>query len=241
MTKETHMTSETIGMPGTTDRPAPDLPRPEPDERPITGRRITLERVESDRHGADLWDALGRDRSLWEGVPPGPFADPAAFAEWLRSRAATSGQALYAIMDHTAEATDGRPVAAGLFLLLSITPAHGTVEMGLMYGPRLSRRATGTEAFHLLAGHVLGTLGYRRLEWRCATSNRASNAAARRYGFTQEGVLRQSSWTKGANWDTAVYSILDHEWPAIDRRLSAWLDPANFDAEGRQIRPLASF
>jgi hypothetical protein len=33
--------------------------------------------------------------------------------------------------------------------------------------------------------------------------------------------------------------MLDHEWPTRKAAFEAWLDPANFDAEGRQLRPLA--
>ena len=35
---------------------------------------------------------------------------------------------------------------------------------------------------------------------------------------------------KGENRDTAWYSILDGEWPAVRAGFEAWLDPANFDA-----------
>jgi hypothetical protein len=35
--------------------------------------------------------------------------------------------------------------------------------------------------------------------------------------------------------------MLDHEWPARKRAFEAWLDPANFDAEGRQRASLESF
>jgi RimJ/RimL family protein N-acetyltransferase len=111
----------------------------------------------------------------------------------------------------------------------------GTVEMGLVYGPALARRTAGTEAFFLLARHVLDTLSYRRLEWRCGPGHVASRRAAKRFGFTEEGTLRQTMWTKGRNWDTVVYSILDREWPAIEARLAAWLSPDNFDANGKQI------
>ena len=35
-----------------------------------------------------------------------------------------------------------------------------------------------------------------------------------------------------------VYAIIDGEWPANAARLAKWLAPANFAADGRQIRPL---
>lgn len=213
----------------------PDLPRPMPDAVLLEGRSVDLERLDPARHGAALWTAIGAAAALWRDVPPGPFADEASFAAWLKDRGARSDQALYAIVEKGA-----RRNAVGLFFLINIDNAVGRIEMGLMYGPRLSRRTAGTEAFLLLARYVFEGLGYRRFEWRCNPDNVASMQAARRYGFTLEGVLRQNTWLKGRNWDTAVFAIIDSEWPACAARLDAWLDPANFDAEGRQRRPLAA-
>jgi hypothetical protein len=39
---------------------------------------------------------------------------------------------------------------------------------------------------------------------------------------------------KGRNRDTAWYAAIDTEWPALDRAFQRWLDPANFDEQGRQ-------
>lgn len=43
---------------------------------------------------------------------------------------------------------------------------------------------------------------------------------------------------KGENRDTAWYSMLDSEWPALKAAYDAWLDPQNFDAAGKQKRKL---
>jgi hypothetical protein len=40
--------------------------------------------------------------------------------------------------------------------------------------------------------------------------------------------------SKGRNRDTAWFSMLDSEWPARRAAFERWLDPANFDAAGRQ-------
>jgi hypothetical protein len=45
---------------------------------------------------------------------------------------------------------------------------------------------------------------------------------------------------KGRNRDTAWYSILNTEWPAIRATIQAWLDPENFDADGQQRRSLST-
>jgi len=44
---------------------------------------------------------------------------------------------------------------------------------------------------------------------------------------------------KGRSRDSAWFSMLDREWPARKRAFEAWLDPANFAPDGRQLRPLA--
>jgi len=86
---------------------------------------------------------------------------------------------------------------------------------------------------------VFEELGYRRYEWKCNAKNAHSRRAALRYGFTFEGIFRQHMIVKGQNRDTAWFSMLDHEWPARKAAFHAWLDPANFDENGRQIKSLA--
>jgi len=214
---------------------APVLPRPYPDAKILKGRVVDLERVDVARHTKELWDSIGSADELWKGIPSGPFADEKAFRDWLTDRSARDNQVLYAVR----EKTSGK--ALGIYFLLRIDPQTATCEIGLTYGKALQRTAAGTEAFYLLANYALGTLGYRRLEWRCGPENEASNRAALRYGFTREGMMRQTSWTKGGNWDTVYYSIIDGEWPAISGRFQAWLNPRNFDEHGHQIRALSSF
>jgi RimJ/RimL family protein N-acetyltransferase len=200
----------------------PALPCLHPATLLIPGRRVDLERADVARHAVGLWQAIGADPDLWSLIPPGPFADDAA---------------LYTIMDKVGNDTGGgKP--AGLFFLLGIDTAMGVIEMGLVYGPALSRKTAGTEAFFLLARHVIDTLSYRRLEWRCGPGHTASRRAAERFGFTLEGILRQTMWAKGRSWDTAVYAILDQEWPALEKRLEIWLSPHNFDANGMQLTQL---
>jgi hypothetical protein len=46
---------------------------------------------------------------------------------------------------------------------------------------------------------------------------------------------------KGENRDTAWFSIIDKEWPALKNAYEAWLDPSNFDRDGNQKRRLEDF
>ena len=93
---------------------------------------------------------------------------------------------------------------------------------------------------YLLARYVFEDLGYRRYEWKCNALNAPSRRAALRLGFTFEGIFRQHMIVKGKNRDTAWYSMLDGEWGERKQAFEQWLDPANFDAEGRQRKKLGA-
>jgi PhzF family phenazine biosynthesis protein len=70
--------------------------------------------------------------------------------------------------------------------------------------------------------------------------NAKSRAAAKRLGFRFEGIWFNHLVFKGRNRDTAWYSILDSEWPALREAIRAWLNPANFDAAGRAKQSLSA-
>lgn len=114
------------------------------------------------------------------------------------------------------------------------------IEVGhLQFSPRLQRTPVATEAMFLMMRRVFEELGYRRYEWKCDALNAPSRAAAERYGFRFEGIFRQAIVYKGRSRDTAWFSITDGEWPAVKAGFERWLDPGNFDAEGRQRKRLA--
>lgn len=76
--------------------------------------------------------------------------------------------------------------------------------------------------------------GYRRYEWKCDALNQPSCSAARRLGFTFEGIFRNALVYKGRSRDTAWFSIIDREWPPLQQAFRRWLSPDNFDEGGRQ-------
>jgi hypothetical protein len=62
--------------------------------------------------------------------------------------------------------------------------------------------------------------------------------AAKRLGFSYEGLFRQHMVRKGRNRDTAWYSIIDREWPALAIGFERWLAADNFNAYGQQKQRL---
>jgi len=218
--------------------PLPDWrPAKQPPRSPMAGRLCRLEPLDPARHGAALIAALAEDKEgrLWTYLPSGPFQDADGYRTWLSARAADADRVTYAIVDKAAGA------ALGAASYLRIDPAAGSIEVGsITYSPRLQRTAAATEAMYLMMRQVFEGLGYRRYEWKCNALNAASRRAAERLGFTYEGLFRQAAVVKGRNRDTAWFSIIDSEWPALKRAFERWLDPENFDAAGGQRQPLGA-
>jgi RimJ/RimL family protein N-acetyltransferase len=131
---------------------------------------------------------------------------------------------------------------AGRQALMRIDSTFGVIEIGSIYwGPLVARKPAATEAQFLFSTYVFDVLGYRRYEWKCHNLNEPSKRAALRFGFKFEGVFRQHLVFKGDNRDTAWFSIIDKEWPALRKAYEAWLDPSNFYATGEQKRRLEDF
>lgn len=129
--------------------------------------------------------------------------------------------------------------AVGVASYMRIDPAHGAIEVGnINFSPRLQRTRVATEAMFLMMQRVFDELGYRRYEWKCDSLNAPSRAAALRYGFQFEGIFRRAIVYKKRSRDTAWFSIIDTDWPALKLAFQAWLDPANFDNAGQQRRSL---
>ncbi|WP_299618648.1 GNAT family N-acetyltransferase [Pelagibius sp.] len=211
--------------------------RPRPPRSPMEGRTCRIEPLDPAVHGADLFEAYRADRQgrVWTYLPAGPFATMEDFHAWLTETCLGDDPFFHAVIDRQS----GK--ALGVASYLRIEPAVGVIEVGyITFSPALQRTVMSTEAMYLMMRRVFDELGYRRYEWKCNALNAPSCTAAERLGFTFEGIFRQATISKGRNRDTAWYSILDKEWPRANAAFEAWLDPANFDAEGRQIRSLAA-
>jgi len=218
----------------------PALPDWRPPPRPIRavleGRFCRVEPLDVERHARQLHEANSVDPEgrMWTYLFSGPFASFEEYHAWLEPRPASEDPLFFVFVDK------GRAQAVGTGAYMRIDPANGVMEIGhLAFSPLMQRTPVATEAMYLMMRHAF-EVGYRRYEWKCDALNAASRRAAERLGFTFEGIFRQAIVYKGRSRDTAWYSIIDREWPALDAAFRAWLDPANFDAEGCQRRSLAA-
>jgi len=86
--------------------------------------------------------------------------------------------------------------------------------------------------------YIFEDLGYRRYEWKCNALNEPSKQAALRFGFRFEGIFLRHMIIRGRTRDTAWYSMIDEEWPAIRAAYEQWLALSNFDQAGIQRKNL---
>jgi RimJ/RimL family protein N-acetyltransferase len=209
------------------------LPRPHPAPVVIEGRYTRLEPL-SPAHAGGLFKASS-EAGRFDYLPDSPPRDISEVQAWIERSLKNKDLLFSTVIDRASGEAAGRQA------LMRIEPAHGVIEIGnILWGPAISRTRISTEAFFLAARHVFDELGYRRFEWKCNDRNEPSKAAAARFGFTYEGLFRQHMVVKGENRDTAWFSIIDREWPAIRVAFERWLDPANFDSAGRQKAKLAA-
>jgi RimJ/RimL family protein N-acetyltransferase len=201
----------------------------------MEGRFCRLEALDPARHARDLFAANQRDAEgrNWTYLFVGPFADFESYRAWLEQVAEADDPLFHTIIDLKTEK------AVGVATFMRVDRANGVIEVGnINYSPLLQRTPAATEAMFLMMARVFDELGYRRYEWKCDSLNAPSRAAALRLGFQFEGIFRQAVIYKGRNRDTAWFSMIDGEWPALKRAYEQWLAPRNFDAEGRQRRKL---
>jgi RimJ/RimL family protein N-acetyltransferase len=208
---------------------------PRPPRSAMQGSYCRIETLDPARHAADLFAANARDGSGagWTYLAYGPFADFHDYRNWMQTSCLGDDPMFHAIIDLQSEK------AVGVASYMRIDPKSGAIEVGhIKYSPLMQRTPLATEAMYQMMKRAFD-LGYRRYEWKCDALNAPSRAAAQRLGFSFEGVFRQATIYKNRNRDTAWFSVVDREWPALDAAFTRWLAPENFDAAGKQRQPLS--
>ena len=170
----------------------------------------------AERHGDGLWEA-SRDPRIWRWLS---IAQPATRAEldaWvddaLRSAATGSEIPLVTV-------TGGRVVGSTRFLALR--PEHRSLEIGWTWlHPDAWATGVNVEAKLLMLRHAFETWGCRRVELKTDARNDRSRGAMEAMGAVFEGIHRKHLLVRGGeNRDSAWYSVLDDEWPAVERGLT---------------------
>lgn len=112
--------------------------------------------------------------------------------------------------------------AVGKSHFMYIERPHQTLEIGGTWiGKAWQKTFVNTEAKKLMLGYAFEKLKCQRVEFRVDAQNFNSQKSVLRIGAKFEGDLRNSILLPdGRKRDYKLYSIIDSEWPNIQRELS---------------------
>jgi len=101
---------------------------------------------------------------------------------------------------------------AGVVSLHNLIWADRKASLGYWLGASFQGQGLVTKACRILIDHSFGKLKLNRLEIQCDPENERSWKVAESLGFTKEGVLRQSWWSRDHFVDQVVYGLIASEW-----------------------------
>ena len=208
-----------------------------PPKLKMEGKYCVIEILNIKKHAEDLFNSFAKDIKNydWTYLHYGGFKTLIEFKEWLDKDCLNNDPLFHTIIDKN------QNIAVGMASYLRIHEKIGNIEVGhIHYSFSMQKKPIGTEAMYLMMKRVFDELGYRRYEWKCDSLNERSCKAAKRFGFTFEGIFKQHNIVKGHNRDTAWFSIIDKDWDRIKKNYEIWLDKTNFNREGKQNKSLTS-
>jgi RimJ/RimL family protein N-acetyltransferase len=107
---------------------------------------------------------------------------------------------------------DGYEDAMGLFQVRQLEPGFGSAEWGFALGSPFWGTGAFLDGAKAVIDFSFGVVGVHRLEARSIASNARGNAALRKVGAMQEGILRRSFQRNGRLFDQVLWSILRDDW-----------------------------
>src|SRR5215208_1028418 len=196
---------------------------------PLRGGVVDLEPLGRE-HEPGLWQAARE--TDWTWMPLDASRSSNAFRRWLDWLLQNAAEQKIAPFI-TVQRADGRIL--GSTQCHDIRPEHRRFEIGGTWLARSAwRTGANVEAKLLQLEHAF-SLGYQRVEFKTHPENARSRRALEALPAQFEGILRKHLIIReGEPRDSAYYSVIDDEWPAVranlQRRLRGLQTPRSHDA-----------
>ncbi len=182
---------------------------------------VALEPLRAD-HADELWQAA-QAPEIWDWLT-NVGADREIFAEFMRIslEAAAAGREGVYVVRRRADDT-----VVGSSRYLNVRPADRVVEIGwTWFNPGAWRSGVNLETKLLLLGHAFEGLGCVRVELKTDARNERSRNAIAALPAQLEGILRNHMIVPGVGQrDSAMFSVIDSEWPEVRANLQRRLAP----------------
>jgi RimJ/RimL family protein N-acetyltransferase len=186
----------------------------------LEGELVVLEPLEG-AHAEGLWEAA-QAAETWAWLT-NIGADRELFERWMQTSLEANAAGREGVFA-TRRRADRALVGSTRYL--NVRPGDRVVEIGWTWlHPGAWRSGVNVEAKLLMLGHAFERLGCNRVELKTDARNERSRGAMEALPAQFEGVMRKHMIVPGIGVrDTAYYSVLDDEWPAVranlERRLA---------------------
>ena len=179
----------------------------------MAGRLVQLEPLVP-AHDDGLRHAAA-DRRIWRWMPVDAYAD---LGPWL-AHAYAQAEAGFEVPFATVDSRTGEPIGSTRYLALR--PEHRSLEIGATWvAPSAWGTGANVEAKLLMLERAFAELSCLRVEFKTDALNERARGALEALGARFEGIHRKHMLVRGGERrDSAWYSILNEEWPAVQARL----------------------
>ncbi len=177
---------------------------------------LTAERI------PEIFAALGTDPDIYRWLPftaPKSVDDLVPVLEGFIRDTDSGSRIAYAVI------LKSSGLAIGTSSFLDLNPIHNSLEIGsTFYAKEYWRSFVNTEAKIVLLTEAFDVRQVERVTLKTDSMNERSRAAILRLGATFEGILRHHMLRPDGSWrDSAYFSILKSEWPAVKENLQTKL------------------
>ena len=158
--------------------------------------------------------------ALWSWMPViGSGTNFETYWAFMMEEKAAGRAVPFAVIDQNSDAF------VGVTAFLTISKLHRRVEIGHTWYVETAQGGYTNPATKRLLLQRAFDWGAMRVELKADVRNERSRAAMRKLGAVEEGILRSHMrLTDGTRRDTVYFSILRHEWSAVQEGLDERLE-----------------
>ena len=172
----------------------------------LTGSKLTLRDLRLSDAPSLLAMLATEEVARFISPPPTTVEGFERFIAWTHRERAAGNYICFAVVP------EGTDTAVGLFQVRQLEPGFGTAEWGFAIGSPYWGSGIFVEGAKLVVNFAFEVIGVHRLEARAAVQNGRGNAALRKLGAVQEGILRKSFLRNGEYLDQVLWTIMDEDW-----------------------------
>jgi RimJ/RimL family protein N-acetyltransferase len=172
----------------------------------LTGSRVMLRELRLEDAASLLAMVSTADVTRFISPPPATLEGFERFIAWAIRERERGNCVCFAVVP------EGMTTAVGLFQLRSLEPGFGTAEWGFVLGAGFWGTGVFTQSAQLVLDFAFDVMNVARLEARASIVNGRGNAALRKLGAVEEGVLRKSFFRNGVYHDQVLWSLLSDDW-----------------------------